>query len=127
MIAIENYAAKCEQLLNPIDWVPVVCTHSGVVRVLAGLVEIAALPIFLYARCTHLLLTTEKGNFFLALSEGFNYLLHAITNIFRGILAINQATVLFLLYDNMFGRFHYTHENIRLPHQRNLLTNILAR
>lgn len=109
---IDNYIAKAERILNPIDWVPLISSYSGMIRILSGLVETVASAIFTYIKMVHALLTTAKGEIGSALRDGLIYFTHGIVNIGRGACAmIPGINLLLCVYDNKIcARFNYPKE-----------------
>lgn len=114
MRLIENYVASAEQLLNPVDWIPYVACYSGMIRILAGAVEIVAGFIFAYLKIVYNLLTLKQPRICDALVQGYLYSLHGVANVCRGALAIFPGlNLLLLLHDQKLGRFNYPQEQVR--------------
>lgn len=113
MQLIENYVARAEQMINPFDWIPYVASLSGMVRILAGAVQVAAAIVFTYLKIIHNLLT-GKARVGLALEQGYTYSLHGFANIGRGALAIHPWwNLLLIIHDWKLGRFNYPHETMK--------------
>ncbi len=112
MQLVENYVARAEQLLNPLDWVPFVSSLGGMARVIAGAVQIAASLIFAYIKGINNLL---KGKRLIhALEEASVYAMHGAANIFRGALAIHPGwNLLLVVHDWKLGRLNYPKEAVR--------------
>lgn len=114
MRLIENYVARAEQLLNPVDWIPYVACYSGMVRILAGAVQIVAGIIFAYLKIVHNLLSSKRARICQAIEQGYFYSLHGVANILRGAIAIFPGlNLLLLLHDQKLGRFNYPQEQVR--------------
>lgn len=112
MQLIENYVARAEQLINPFDWFPYVASLSGMVRILAGAVEVAAAIAFAYLKIAHNLLT-GRGGVFQALKQGSIYALHGLANIGRGALAMHPWwNLLLAIHDWKLGRLNYSQETV---------------
>ena len=113
MRLIENYVAKAEQFLNPIEWIPYVATFSGIARIVAGTVEIAAGVVFAYLKIAYNLLNGPPY-FGRTLKEGLLYSLHGCANIGRGVLALSPGfnNLLLVIYDWQIGRFNYPKETL---------------
>ena len=113
MRSVENYVAHAEQIINRFDWIPYVSSLSGMVRILAGAVEVAAAIVFTYLKIVHNLLT-GRARVGQALEQGYTYSLHGFANIARGVLAMHPWWNLFLaLHDWKLGRFNYPEEMMR--------------
>lgn len=113
MHTIENAVASCEKMLNPMDWIPFVSSFSGMVRILAGIVEIAASAAFIYLKSTHQLLTTPQGRIGFVFEEGAIYFTHAVANMIRGAIAMLPGVNMALcVYDHKIGRLVYPLEEI---------------
>lgn len=113
MKTVENYAARLEQLLNPIDYIPYVSTFSGVARFVAGLIEIVAAGVFAAYRAMRVLFT-NKGCFFNVFERAFIYTLHGMANMVRGAIAIYPWwNLLLVVHDFKLGRFNYPEEDVR--------------
>jgi hypothetical protein len=113
MKAVENYVACAEQLLNPFDWVPYISSISGMVRILAGAVQVAATLVFAAIRVIQALLT-PRGSVRRNLELPAKYMAHAFTNIGRGALAIHPWwNLLLAFHDWKLGRFNYPDETMR--------------
>lgn len=129
MPLIENYVARVEQAINPIDRIPFIGSFSGIIRIIAGAVEIVAAAAFAYLKATYVLLT-KWGTIGKALKEGGIYALHGLANILRGTVAMLPGAnlVLLVVYDYKLGRLNYPQEKLRLevyplwPPKRVLLT-----
>lgn len=113
MRLIENYVARAEQLLNPVDWVPYAASFSGMIRILAGGVEVHAAVAYTAVKIVEILLT-GRGRYFNAFVKGFNYALHGLGNILRGAIAMLPWVNLALFFhDNYLGRMNYPEETMR--------------
>lgn len=113
MQLIENYVARVEQQINPFDWFPYVASLSGMVRILAGAVEVAAAVVFTYLKIVDNLLTSG-GRISQALQQGGIYALHGFLNIGRGVLAMQPWwNLLLAVHDWKLGRFNYPQETMR--------------
>jgi hypothetical protein len=106
---IENYTARAEQFLNPFDWIPYVSSFSGMVRILAGVVEIAAATALAYIRCTKTLMAYRIGLCYI-FKEWSLYTLHGLANMGRGSLAMLGWNLPLLIHDNFLGRMNYPQE-----------------
>jgi len=110
---IENYVARSEQLLNHVDWIPYVASISGMVRVLAGGVEIAAALAFVYLKLAYNLVNYGRAQFAHTLKQGYTYSLHGVANIIRGAIAIHPWWNLILIaHDWRLGRYNYPQETV---------------
>ncbi len=113
MILVENAMAKAELLLNPIDRIPFASSYSGMLRYLAGLVQLAAGAVFAYLKSVEIFLTTSKGSIRPAIEQGALYSLHGIANMLRGMIALLPGVNLLLwVYDKQIGRFNYLLEEV---------------
>jgi hypothetical protein len=108
--SVDRFLAQCETTLNLIDYVPIISSYSGALRILAGVVEIAAGAAFVSLEIIHALL--QDSNYpFLKSWNGIAYCLHGLGNIIRGLIAIFPGINLSLvLYDYKIGRMNYRHE-----------------
>ena len=112
MNAIENRVAKIEQLINPLDWVPIVSSFSGMVRILAGEIQILAGAIFAAMKILSIMLTA-KGNYWQAIGQGLNYSIHGAGNMVRGAIAmLPPLNMTLFIYDNYIGRMNYLREKM---------------
>lgn len=110
MNTVENYVAKVEQLVNPVDWVPFLSSYSGMVRILAGAVEIAASIVFAAYKMDHVV-WNQIGNQSDVLAQTFVYALHGLANIVRGSIAMLPGLNLSLYFHDFYtGRMNYTYE-----------------
>lgn len=113
MHSIENQVAHAEQQLNPIDWVPLASTFSGLLRILAGAVEVAAGIVFPLLKILHILLT-NRGSYCDAIPKGCLYSIHGVANIARGVIAlIPGVNLLLFIHDKHLGRMNYPEETMR--------------
>ena len=109
---VENYIAKAEQTLNPIDWIPFIASYSGMVRILAGAVEIAVAAIFAYIAVARIVMAGRRDSFKRIFKEVNYYSFHGALNIGRGALAMLPiANLLLALYDWKIGRVNYICED----------------
>lgn len=110
MVSVDNYLATVEQFLNPIDYVPVAASFSGMVRILASSVQVVAGTIFGVMKA---LLVTFPFQRKIALREGYIYTLHGIGNILRGcICMIPFVNIGLYFYDKNVGRMNYPNETM---------------
>lgn len=111
---IDNYLATGETFLNRIDWVPFFSSYSGMVRILAGAIQLAAGAVFTYLKYIHLILTDSKKQLKVALNETGIYCLHGMLNISRGALAmIPGLNLLLWIHDHRLGRYNYLKEKVK--------------
>jgi hypothetical protein len=114
MRLIENYVARAEQLLNPVDWIPFVSSYSGMMRMIAGAIEIVAGAVFVYMKIVNNLLNGTRARCGKALQEGYIYSLHGAANMIRAALAIVPGlNLLLFIHDQKLGRFNYPQEELR--------------
>ena len=106
MKLIENYVARAEQLLNCADWIPFVSSFSGMVRILASSVQLAASIAFT------MLAAMLTNNWSDAGEQGFIYCIHALGNTLRGALAMlpGLGNALLFAHDWKLGRMNYPEE-----------------
>lgn len=110
---IDHYVAQAEQTLNPLDWVPFVSSYSGMVRILAGMVEIAASAVFVYIQIARRM-AGEKPYMRNSLKKALTYSFHGVLNMGRGAIAmIPIANLLLAVHDWKIGRFNYRHETMK--------------
>lgn len=113
MQTIENLAARAEQFLNPIDWIPLISCVSGTLRILLGAIEAAAGVAFAAYKIFHIFLGKEE-TFYSAFRCGTCYWTHGIGNIVRGYFAVIPLLNLSLyFYDQHIGRYNYPREIMR--------------
>jgi hypothetical protein len=112
---IDNYLARTEQLLNPVDWIPYASSFSGMVRILTGGVETIAGMALAYIRLTGALFEKNwKWRWKAELNEGLTYSFHGLANMIRGAIAMCPGLNLVLFFhDQQLGRFNYPFEKIR--------------
>lgn len=112
MVNVENRVAQIEQFLNPIDWIPCIASFSGMVRILAAGVQVAAGFAFAALKCFYVVMT-GRGSYSRALEEGFNYSFHGLANITRGSIAmIPIFNMILFIYDKKVGRVNYEGEKM---------------
>ena len=112
MVLVENCLAQAEQSLNLIDWIPYASSFSGMVRILASAVEVAAGVALAALRSIQILLT-NSGTYSGAMEEGLLYSLHGLGNIARGALAmIPFWNLLLIVHDTFLGRMNYPDEKM---------------
>lgn len=105
MKTIQNYLAKAEKTLNPIDWVPYISSFSGYVRVQAGLVQIAVGLVFGVIKALLSYYPWEKRD---SILQGSLISVHGALNLFRGCIALIPFLNLTLYcHDKYVGRFIY--------------------
>ena len=111
MRSVENIVARVEQFINPIDWVPVAASFSGMVRILAGAVQMAAGIAFGILKACFSTRTRQMKK---ALTQGYLYALHGAGNMLRGSIAMLPGinTILFV-HDKYLGRMNYPQEKMR--------------
>ena len=114
MHTVEHGIAQVEQLLNYIDWIPGISSFSGMIRILAGEVQVAA-GVALAALKVFYIVLTGNGNYLRAIGQGLTYSLHGLGNISRGMIAlISIVNLLLYVYDKRIGRMNYEGEIMKL-------------
>lgn len=108
---IQNVIAKTEQIINPADRIPVLGSFTGMIRLLAGTVQILAAIAFAYVKTIFLLLTAPRFKFQEGVNEGIIHCFHGFANLVRGAIAMLPGfNLLFFVYDYKIGRFNYPDE-----------------
>lgn len=120
---VDQTLGQCERFCNKIDSIPFISSYSGMVRILAGIVQVATGAAFAYLKVVHALL---KDSFY-TLREAWNgiaYSLHGLGNIARGSIAVFPGiNLLLVIYDYRIGRLNYRFEEVPksiYPLNRNL-------
>jgi hypothetical protein len=121
MRVIENLAAEVEQRLNPVDYIPVASSFSGIFRIYLGAAEVAASVAFIALNILGVLFL-NKGKMRAIVTQGLNYSLHGIGNVARGAIAmLTGINLLLFVYDLKIGRMNYDQEELR-PHVYPIMT-----
>ena len=109
MNLVDNILAKTEQFFNPIDKIPIATSFTGMIRILAGGVEVVAGIVFGTLSALFSSSTYQKQAF----KQGCIYSLHGIGNIARGsICMIPFVNISLYLYDAKIGRMNYPNETM---------------
>lgn len=113
MRCMERTAAHAEKFLNPIDKVPFVSSYSGVARILAAEVQIAAGIAFAALKAFMALLEGRWHRLYEA-KQGLVFCLHGILNIIRGAIAIFPfiGNAALISWDFQVGRMEYRSEAV---------------
>lgn len=111
---LEDTWARTEKFLNVTDLIPVcsICTCSGMLRLVMGMVQVVAGAIFALYKI--LMGLPHKQNFtFLQARVGAGHVLHGYANMVRGAVAITPGiNLLLLFYDGFVGRWNYPDEKM---------------
>ncbi len=112
MHCVQQRLAKMELVLNPIDRIPMIASFSGMIRILAGGVQMVAGTAFALIRSMYSYLQWHR-DYRDKLQEGVNHSLHGLLNIVRGAIALLPPVNLLLwVYDFKVGRINYYYETL---------------
>ncbi len=108
--SVDNHIAKLEQFFNPIDCIPFFGSYTGMIRILAGSVQIIAGVIFGLFKA----IFSSNRRYLEAFKQGYIYSLHGAANVLRGSIAMLPGINLILfIHDKYLGRMNYPEETLR--------------
>ncbi len=107
---VDRILSRCERYCNPVDAIPYISAYSGLVRIGAGMVEMAAGAALALIKVMHALLK-DSCDVFQDSWKGISYSIHGAANVTRGTIAVFPWFNLLLpIYDYKIGRFNYLFE-----------------
>lgn len=110
----DNFAAKCEGLLNRFDHFPIASSYSGVVRFIAAEAQVIAGLAFAALKAFQFLLDGKISSL-REMKEGFIHCYHGTLNIIRAAIAVIPilGNLILWLYDSYVGRMNYKREELK--------------